>query len=74
MFYPMDDLSCLKAALEGIKEALEDIDHEDLYYQYGRIIALGYLDFSEELMNDPTVLHKVLRKYIKNKKESTIDW
>lgn len=69
----MDDMSNLRAAIEGIKEGIQNIDENDIFLNYGRIIAQKHVNFSEELLNNKTELTKLIMKYKKGKSQN-IDW
>lgn len=69
----MTESAAEKLFMEGIKERIEDLTEDDMYYAYGRLIAEGKLELSMECVSNSAQLASVVCKYRQGRK-NTLDW
>jgi len=60
-----------KFILAGIKERINDLLDEDVYFNYGRLIAEGKVDYSLDVVSDAVKLYKSVGK---PKENNILDW
>ncbi len=61
-----------KLYIEGIKERLEDLIEDDIYFKYGRLIAIDIMTYSNDKIDYGKIV-EYARKNLKSKKKD-LSW
>lgn len=59
---------------EGLQEAIEAILVDDIYKQYGILVAQGKIEFNEEAIKDTSEVYRIVMQYWKPGPKRGLDW